>query len=183
MKPLVVSAAYGPKYTALIPRLVRSAHAAGLECVIESSEKAPASGLEAWKQKPRLVLENLARHGGPVLWVDVDFIFRDRPSFDFAAAADCALYASKPGTFEDGVMLWNPTRPAELTLRRWYLLCHEAPIEWTNLALSRAVAEERPDVEQLPPVYHWVERWMMTARFGRRVPLIEEVPCVSLSRC
>ena len=184
MKPILVTMAYGALYEGLLPRFCDSARAAGFDLVDFTVDRSTPerSGLEAWKDKPRLILQGLKK-GRPVLWADVDFVFRRPPGFGFAADADAALYESVPGVFEDGVMLWNPTAPALAALSRWDQRC-QTSTDWTNTQLAPAIREASANVVELPPVYHWVERWHMVQRYGRRSPVIEEVPlCAKPSLC
>lgn len=183
MIPHLVTVAHGPEYGALLTRFSRSAREAGFGLLsADVCPEAPAAGLEVWKRKPRLILDAL-KMGHPVLWADVDFLFHRRPTFGFAADADAALYESAPGVYEDGVMLWNPTAPALAALSRWDQRC-QASADWTNIHLAPALREASANVVPLPPVYHWVERWHMSERYGRREPVIEEVPlCGKPSLC
>lgn len=183
MRPLVVTMAYGPAYEAILPRFVDAARAAGFDQVNYTLDRSnpPATPLDCWKQKPRLIRAALQK-GLPVLWADVDFVFRRPPTFGFAAEADAALYESRRGVFEDGVMLWNPTAPAIAALARWEQRC-QGSADWTNTHLAPSIREASATVVGLPVTYHWVERWHMSERFGRRDPVIEEVPlCGQLVR-
>jgi hypothetical protein len=180
--PVVVSLAWGDKYQAAADRLEKSAKAAGLVSMVTRQPGDPAPrGVDAWAKKPTLLETAMSTFGLPVLWVDVDFEVCKAPTLLTELQADVIAYTNgfKKGVFEDGVVWFNTTPKAKATLAAWRRLCEAPDLEWSHHALSAAIAEVNPAVRLLPPEYHWVERWRMPEQYGRRDPVIREVPCTA----
>jgi len=191
-KPIIVACAWGEDWKPYADRLSKNANVLELDCVVDLPEGSPRNPLEAWKRKPQIMLEVLGNRR-PVLLVDVDSVIHS--SIDPMGLIDCdiAAYSSRPGVWEDGTVLVQPTPAARAVLERWDELCRELrwygekPViqgagratqeqknhDWTNLALSQAILELRPTVVNLGPEFCWNHEWAMKERFGPRTPVIE----------
>jgi hypothetical protein len=173
MKPRIVSIAIGQKFLPFADRLEANAKAFGFETYIFRSLRELSRGVDAWRLKPSLMIPWLDQ--GPVLFVDVDTLFRRVPDFDQFDGEDLAAYYSHPHlhVLEDTVLYANPTPGARIALGLWAELLKNPKLEWTNLELSKAVLVAKTAVAPLPPTYCWNEKWLQTERFGPLSPVIQ----------
>ena len=91
MEPLIISFyTVGTPYENEVQRLIASCTEWGLETEIEG---VPSQG--SWEKncalKPAFILKKIQQHGRPVLWVDADAVFKQRPDFSDFAACDLAV--------------------------------------------------------------------------------------------
>jgi hypothetical protein len=128
MNPIVISF-----YTKKIPkRLIDSCHSLGIESDIEAVDSA---------LKPRFILNKLQKWNRPVLWVDADAAFLQRPDFNDFSDCDFAVRVNEflPKTHESRIVS-NPiyarnTEEVMQVLEKWgnKMALREALHEHENL--------------------------------------------------
>ena len=166
--PLVVSFyTCDTLYQLEVQNLIASCKKFNIEYEIEGIDS-----LGTWElncaYKPFFLFEKLQKYRRPLLWVDADAIFVQKPQILDVFAADLSAYIT-PGLADEhrskvrsGTVYINATDKGAGLVRAWALECQremtnpERTVEfWDQMALSRIMAaqKEKADIRSLPLEY------------------------------
>jgi len=148
-----------------VQNLIASCEKFGLETSIEGVESFGAWELNC-AYKPFFILQKLEELQRPVLWVDADGVFVQRPSWqkafeaDLAVRLDPSLSDDHPSKVISSTIFVRPTQKILALMRQWIKHCHEQLLDpkrteefWDQIALRDAIAKSEVDVASMPLSY------------------------------
>jgi hypothetical protein len=156
MAPLIISFyTRSTPYEEEVKKLVRSCEQWGLETDIEAVESQGSWGKNC-ALKPSFILKKAQQHQRPVLWVDADGVFKQRPDFKEFAQCDLAVRVNEflpedhPSRIVSNTVFVNAVPQSMDVVRRWRDLA-EKEIEnkmrimefWDQTALRDALKGEK----------------------------------------
>lgn len=156
MTPLVVSLAWGAEYVRAAEKLEDSCHRFEIPVFIAYNPIPPEDVREAKRMKPELLLEELVKDSGPIMWVDADsevvapLVFPDD-------IGDCDMAAFRTNCWESTVLYCNRTPQTFRVLDVWGQRLAKDDWQYDSEVLTKVIEDVKPKMMTLSPALCWTE--------------------------
>lgn len=156
-------------------RMAMSARKQGLDV-----ELTPVESTGSWvrnaSMKARFLYEQRCKRTGPLLYVDVDSIFRVDPwPYLLTKDGDLAIHVSRDGEMISATLLMNDTDGVRALLLRWADACDAAQDIWDQKVLQEIIETDEGSgqsefrVQRLPAAFCWIFDSMPEPTYGQVV--------------